>query len=289
MKIIRGIITFSFLSVLLGSCFDQPEFPDTPYIEFEKIEFAPSNGGDDSLIIYFHFQDGNGDLGLTSNQIDPPFHPRLLFMETGNGQLEEVNLVKKYNNLPLFAELKPGQTGKLATLRTKRRPGYEYMEEYNCAFYFNPAEDSVLISANSSSLIDESYYDIDTFRITTSSNPGGGGEIVYSIRDTIYFQMNPNHYNIFVRFFRKTSPTATPEEFDWRKEICSTFDARFPELETRNRPLEGTLRYAIRSFGLLNTFGNYHLYLEIQIKDRAGNKSNIITTPDFRLADIRRN
>lgn len=291
MRIIKGLVVFSFLCIVLGSCFDRPEFPDTPYIEFEKIEFVPSPTGNDSLVIYFHFQDGNGDLGLSSNNprhIEPPYQSRLYFLETGDGELEAVSMVKRSNNLPPFIELKPGQTGKIATLRTKGKPGYEYLPDFNsdCEVYKLPTTDSLLISPGNSFIIDDSYYKIDTL---TSSTPGNIPETVYILKDTLYFEKNPNHHNIEINFFFKTSPTAEPEEYDWEKELCRTFDARFPELENTERPLEGTIRYAMASFGLLKLFGNYHLNLKIQIKDRALNRSNIIETGDFTLAGIRRN
>jgi hypothetical protein len=46
--------------------------------------------------------------------------------------------------------------------------------------------------------------------------------------------------------------------------------------------------YAMVGSGFLNTFSVSTLKLEVQIKDRELNKSNIITTPEFTLNGIRK-
>ena len=52
--------------------------------------------------------------------------------------------------------------------------------------------------------------------------------------DTFYFQLNPNHYNIFIDFFVQNNDGSF-KEFDWQKEFtypnCGIpFDGRFPLL-----------------------------------------------------------
>ena len=57
------------------SCISPPEnFPSTPAITFSDIEYAPTSS-QDSLIISLKFQDAEGDLGLSSTDIAPPFNP----------------------------------------------------------------------------------------------------------------------------------------------------------------------------------------------------------------------
>jgi hypothetical protein len=69
---------FSFLVLFAGSiisgCNKPPELPEEPSIEGEWIQFKEAEGPD-SLIISIYFKDGNGDLGLSSQNIDPPYHP----------------------------------------------------------------------------------------------------------------------------------------------------------------------------------------------------------------------
>jgi len=105
------------------------------------------------------------------------------------------------------------------------------------------------------------------------------------ILDTVYVELNPNHYNIEVEYFLKHD--GQYEEFDWRREFgplsCETFDGRYPPLNTAEfeRPLAGSLSYTMTSSGFLPLFGNDTLQLRVQIKDRALNISNRVESPDF--------
>ncbi len=75
MKFIIKYSLFLFSACLIWSgCTKPPDLPDTPSIEGEWVQFTEANGPD-SLIISIYFKDGDGDLGLTSDNIDPPFHP----------------------------------------------------------------------------------------------------------------------------------------------------------------------------------------------------------------------
>jgi hypothetical protein len=110
--------------------------------------------------------------------------------------------------------------------------------------------------------------------------------------DTIWVELNPDHYNIFVRFYEKKN--GEYEEFDWRDPpYYQTFDGRFPLLNTKiednqlvSRPLEGVLRYGMTSSGWLFLFRDT-LKLEVMIQDRALHKSNTVETGDFTLEMIR--
>jgi hypothetical protein len=54
-------------------CEKPPELPTTPSITFENVRYAPGPNGFDSLIVSIGFQDGDGDLGLTGSDNDPPY------------------------------------------------------------------------------------------------------------------------------------------------------------------------------------------------------------------------
>ncbi len=111
--------------------------------------------------------------------------------------------------------------------------------------------------------------------------------------DTFYFQLNPNHYNIFVDFFVQNSDGSF-KEFDWQKEFsypnCGIpFDGRFPRLSkdlTQKTPLDGTIHYSMKSTGFLILFSIKTLKLKVTIQDRALHKSNTIETPLFTLGGI---
>ncbi len=59
---------------MIAACNRAPELPVTPSIEFRNIEFKEVDGPD-SLIVTIYFQDGDGDMGLTSSDIYDPYHP----------------------------------------------------------------------------------------------------------------------------------------------------------------------------------------------------------------------
>jgi len=114
----------------------------------------------------------------------------------------------------------------------------------------------------------------------------------YSISgtDTFYVQPNEFHYNIHVKYFVKKN--GVYNEFDWLTAfdpICGeTFNGRFPLLNDidRSRPLEGKLKYKMKSAGFELLFRLDTLKLDVYIIDRALNVSNTISTPDFVLQDI---
>src|SRR5690349_6214269 len=66
MKGIQGLVLICFLAISISSCFDPPEFKNTPEITYDKIQFKEVEGAgtNDSLILYINFKDGDGDLGI---------------------------------------------------------------------------------------------------------------------------------------------------------------------------------------------------------------------------------
>jgi len=60
--------------MLAMACNRAPELPVMPSIEFRDIEFKEVDGPD-SLIITIYFEDGDGDMGLTSSDIYEPYQP----------------------------------------------------------------------------------------------------------------------------------------------------------------------------------------------------------------------
>jgi len=223
---------FVISGFLLWGCYTPPEFPIEPSISYSDVVFKDIENLPDSLIIVIKFQDGNGDLGLSSNETQPPYHP-IWYFQKSNG------------NLITYADR---QTSAFDTL-----PPYEF--PYTCQNY-------VL----NSDILDGIYAD-----------------------DTVYYQTNSDHWNIFVDYFVKKNGVYT--EFDWETAFdpqCSdSFNGRFPLLsDLSNSPLEGKLRYGMTSAGFNFLFRNDTLKLRIQIKDRALNRSNLIETPDFTLKSI---
>lgn len=210
-----GIISFFALSF----CTRPPELPVVPKIDYEYIQFKEVEGPD-SLILSVFFQDGDGDLGLTSYDIYEPY--------------QAYDPVLDQNGDTIYYGDSPD------------------MPPYNPLDYIITRDDD--------------------------GNP----------QDTVWVELNPDHYNIFVRFYEKKN--GEYEEFDWRQPpYYQTFDGRFPLLNTKIedqrlviRPLEGSLRYGMTSSGWLFLFRDT-MKIEVMIQDRALNKSNVVSTPDFTL------
>jgi hypothetical protein len=114
--------------------------------------------------------------------------------------------------------------------------------------------------------------------------------------DTVYFQLNPNQYNIHMAFQVKDG-AGKFQDYDFSNiftyPLCevSGFSGRFPILSkdlSQPSPLEGTIRYAMTSAGFNFIFSIKTLRIKVSIQDRALNKSNEIFTPEFTLQSIKK-
>ncbi len=160
---------------------------------------------------------------------------------------------------------------------------------YNEMFYYQDG---------SGNLITYSYYGQPGFEslppfedpyncINWIINPLIGSTVV---EDTVYYERNPNYYNIFVQFFVKQND-GTFLEFNWltafRYPNCGfAYHGRLPILSKnleKQIPLEGTIRYDLTSKGFKALFGAKTLKLRFWIQDRALNLSNISETNEFNL------
>ncbi|MFN6944813.1 MAG: hypothetical protein ACK4ND_07675 [Cytophagaceae bacterium] len=70
------IVFLLAITILIG-CRKAPDYPNEPIIRFEKIEkftvFNPlSQVYSDSVVISIHFTDGDGDLGLSTEDVEDP-------------------------------------------------------------------------------------------------------------------------------------------------------------------------------------------------------------------------
>ena len=73
MKQIIALIMFFFLF----SCIEDNNVSDIPSISYESLEFKKSDNSfnQDSLIITINFIDGDGNLGLSNDENNHPYHP----------------------------------------------------------------------------------------------------------------------------------------------------------------------------------------------------------------------
>lgn len=288
MKISKGLFV-AFIAIILGSCFDPPEFPNVPEIAYNDIEFLPGKPGEpDSLVVRIDFRDGDGDLGLSSENIRHISFPynSVTYYQAVNEQLVALNTNAIADTLHLL-EIPNPSLGRLVFPRTRKQAGYEFLPAYPaCEAYEFKDLPSLLVAKADTAVLDEFVKIVKKLSINTNE--------YYLIQDTLYYTVNPNHYNIEVDFLLRDASSTEPDhpgyrEFDWRKEYCTTFDGRFPMLadDGVNSSLDGTLRYSMESRGFIINFGiNTPMKLRIQIKDRALNLSNVIFTPEFTLDQI---
>jgi hypothetical protein len=295
------------ISIVLGSCFNPPEFPNVPEIAFDRIEF--NQGVDtDSLVLYITFKDGDGDLGLSAediNDLGAPFN-NITYYQTSPNIVDGKRELIPLNTTAVAAEVIINKTrvtqtyhvldipdpssGELVSIRTREKPGFEFLPPFaECGNYPSTTNAHLLIAAADTVVLDKHATFIDTLYNTNDNNSP-----VYEIQDVLYRTINPDHYNIEVDFLIK-DPNSTNEdhpgftEFDWSAQpYCMTFDGRFPELsDSKGGALEGTLRYSMESRGFTSLFGiDIPMKLRIQIKDHALNKSNVVFTKVFTLQQI---
>ncbi len=280
MKLAKGVVFF-FLTGLMISCFNPPEFPVKPEIEFESLIFKKVGGfaDPDSLILSIRFKDGDGDLGIdpqNANFTSYPFHPINYYLAK-DGDTLKISTKKVYEDLPPLINIEAGQSGKLVTVRTRNESAYSFLPSFNpgpfpCQTYHYD-RDTIYVREEHKFIFDASYNIIDTL----IGNPN-----IYKILDTVYYDVNPKHYNISVVFETKNAD-GSYTEYDWRKELCTDFNSRFPVLAETKVPLDGTLRYGMKSTGFVSLFGGKTLRLKVQIKDKALHLSNIIYTNDIQI------
>lgn len=281
---------FAVLVLGVSACFEQPEFPDAPRISFNRIAFKEvgTSSNPDSLLVKINFQDGDGDLGLSTNNTNDPFHGSNYFM-AGGDSVGTFTGITNENPPRLFSPIiqrREGQSlDKLATVDKIGDPGFEFMEDYVYPYTcLNYLFDTLYVMEPDLALLDASYNIVDTI---TNVSPH-----LYVVAETFYFRKNPNYFNITVRFYEILSDNSR-KFFNWETlrpgECGQTFDGRFPILTDADeaRPLEGTLSYGMESNGFIPLLGGKTLQLEIQITDRSLKRSNVLVTPPFRLDQIR--
>lgn len=68
------------LALAVPGCISPPDYSDTPEIEFRNVSMVRVQnrfGLYDSVTVVIGYRDGDGDLGLGQDDMDPPFNPTL--------------------------------------------------------------------------------------------------------------------------------------------------------------------------------------------------------------------
>lgn len=265
MVYIRQLTISGILILSLASCFEPPEYPIVPQIEFSGVVFKDCSNPSvaDTLIVSVDFKDGDGNLGIDGEDNNPPFNNRWYFRTTPATQCEP-GVAEPCSKIKR-SSFDPSRLSEFITYKMRRTtPGYDTLPEfktpYNCINY-------------------EIVFD-DLLRPV----------------DTIYFQLNERFFNFFLDLYVKQNDGSF-QKFEWTRQftypLCVTNGSygRFPILAkdsnlSLNIPLEGTINYRFPSTALLATFSIKTLKLKIRIVDRDFNYSNEIESPEFTLQQI---
>lgn len=235
---------------LLSSCYSAPEFDDTPSIAFEDLKFYDTSS-QDSLVLTISFEDGDGNLGLRASETLPPYQ-QFFYFRADDGSAFIPN-----------GSSEPG----LPPLLTIN--DHDSLPAFNCTNY------------------KRGFFRGQEFFEPFDAEPT-------DVVDTFYVQLNPYFNNIDVDYFVKRNDQF--QLFDWRNAPSSgcgeSFNGRFQPLFDdggEGRPLSGTITYRMESFGFVPLFRNDTLKLQVRIRDRALNTSNVIESPEFTLSGIQVN
>ena len=267
MRLIRNLLGMSVLAIAFNACFEAPQFPDAPEITYNDIVFKdlPAPDAADTLIITVNFRDGDGDLGLHDSETAYPFNDKYYFTSSGEpGYFAAGTAVANDASLLTALNGSTYPTGKLLSWASKMNGNDtlpDFVTPYSC-----------------------SNWDVLKDPVTGKDT------------DTLYFQLNPNHYNFFVDFYVQQGDGSFAL-YDWKKEFvfrnCNVngFNGRFPILSkdlSQRTAQEGKIRYSMKSVGFNIFFSIKVLKLRIYIQDRNLHKSGVIETPAFTLQSIRK-
>lgn len=296
MRVIKAIVLFCFSMAMVSACFEAPEVSVIPRIFFRDIEFREIGtiADNDSLIIRFDFQDGDGDLGLRQDvpqDSEYPFHSAYYYV--GKPNVNNPNRGDTTRIIPrkiglydvLDEDNLPAFPGKMITDRVRDiDPQFSYLPNYVAGecYYQLGAKLAIQASLN---LVDATYNIIDT--LTREDND----EIYYLVEETFLYKKNPNTENIEIKFEIFNGGQWVEYDFFKAGGSCDTYNGRFPPLTTTGelttgRAVEGTFRYGIGNTSFKAAFGSNTVRLSVRIRDRALHSSNVIVR-EFELDDIR--
>lgn len=234
------------LIVFLGGCFEPPEFPNEPHIRFKSLSFLDYETERDSLILSFEFEDGDGDIGLTSNETFYPYQDLNFVIDsrdslvTFSGQdfKPPFYLVSGNPNVPreFFSD-------------TDNRPSY------NCSDYqFGTIRG----------------FGTDTFYVQQNE-----------YHNNLHIEFLRKVGDDFVKInFAEEFGNANCDVVDFNGRI-PIFDG-----ENLGSSLSGTINYSLLSLGFPFVLRRDTFKVRFYIYDRALNKSNVVESPELTLEQI---
>jgi len=255
----KVILFMGVMSMLLmNACFEAPDFPVTPVVTFKEVVFiqaigVPGSSGD-TLKITFDYQDGDGDLGLNNTLLSQEkFRAELYPIKEGGFAKFNGNVETPYSIEDIGTPINLPQFG------LSEIPPYE--KPFSCINW-------------------------EEIPGASSTDPN---------IDTIFFLNNPNANNLFIKLYKKSGDSDF-EEFVWLNEFpdgcIDPLNTRMPVLkvlEESAAPINGTMTYSFGQVNLSETLKEGVWKIELYIQDRELNQSDITSSGEFTLAEIRGN
>ncbi len=255
MRWIRNFAVILILMWVVGACLKPPENSIIPQIQIQNVVFKKGNLNahiDDSLTITLTFKDGDGDLGINTDETAIYTSP------TDSTDI----------NTPYY---------------------FVYDSAANSIWYYTHSG-SIVLPKGYHYVNYASHRNIHTppFDTLPSTLTCKYWEIPQSRPDTLYRQTNPYNSNFFMDFYTKNQD-GSYTYFDLNSDSyaisgCLVTINRFPILSSdlgKKSPLDGTITYKYTSVAIYLLFHNQTLKVKIYIMDRAFHKSNISESEDF--------
>jgi len=248
------------LTCITSGCFKPPESPVAPEIQLQSIDFKHEFPvSPDILTLTLKFKDGDGDLGINGDETAIHSYP------------DPKDITSPY---------------------------YYYYELSNNTTWFSTHENNKVLPNGYQYVNYASQRMIHTFPFDTL--PGDltckHWEFRTNPADTLYIQQNPYSNNIFVYLFIKNTngsyvyfdPT-DPKLFPFGDRcVTNFFNGRFPVISSdlgKKAPQDGTITYTIPSSALYFYLHGKTVKLKVYVLDRVFNKSNIVESDDFIIAN----
>lgn len=281
---------YILLSLIGVSCYDEVQYADTPQIAFKGLSFLDASSGTDSLRLTFEFQDGDRDLGFSSDLVLPSHdllvdsEPKIITANNLDQIVPPVYLAPLYletfEPLSLSDGVISGAFG-----------GDTYPAILDSARIF---EDPIVLECPN--IINQSLDLIDTT----------GGIAIYALDRNFFYRrlfIQPpsslafeipalervSFYNIYITF-EEQDINGDYNEIDFaakfQNEDCGlgNFNGRIP-IFGDGEGESGTITYNMISRGFRVAFQDNNIRLKFSVRDRAGNISNEETV-DFMLSEI---
>ncbi len=278
---------------MLSGCFEKEVFPDTPKIAFEDIVFFDGTATD-SLILTFSFEDGNGDIGIIESQdVLPPYNEFDVFVDSRDSVVTIDNISQAVP--PIFtAPLITQNWAPVSIIGNTLL--IDFVEDdfpvlaFGKEFFSDDVSDIPLICPG---LTNQDGTFLESTTLTTYEF-GEGSNIVptdagrQAIVGTIPVVRVETYFNFVIQFEKRVGDGYQrlnyQEIFGTDRCDIGIFNGRIPQYDPDGK--SGSFTYSIQSAVLRLAFLDDVIRARFYVYDRAGNRSNLVTTPDFILSEI---